>query len=107
MARVIERVEAHYEVQDVEMGKVYRWRPESVVVECYCGKEPTLTASKNACSECGADHRTLVEEVSDASPGDEVYPLGATTTPPRRSAKIAACLSEMRQRTLLASREGS
>ncbi len=72
MARVIERVQAHYEVLDVEMGKVYRWRPESVVVECEeCGKEPTLTASKNACSECGADHRTLVEQVLDASPGDE------------------------------------
>jgi hypothetical protein len=71
VARVIERVQAHYEVQDVEMGKVYRWRPESVVVECSCGNEPTLTASKNACSECGADHRTIVEEVLDASPGDE------------------------------------
>ena len=32
--KVIERIEAHYEVQDVEMGKVYRWCPESVVVEC-------------------------------------------------------------------------
>ena len=75
MAKVIERVQAHYEVQDVEMGKVYRWRPESVVVECSCGNEPTLTASKNACSECGADHRTIVEEVLDASPeeDEEVY----------------------------------
>ena len=75
MAKVIERVEAHYEVRDVEMGKVYRWHPESVVVECYCGKEPTLTASKNACSECGADHRAIVEGVLDASTeeDEEVY----------------------------------
>ncbi len=73
MARVVEHVEAHYKVLDVEMGKVYRWCPESVVVECYCGKEQTLTASKNACSECGADHRPIVEEVLDASTGDEVY----------------------------------
>jgi hypothetical protein len=73
VANVIERVEAYYEVRDVELGKVYRWHPESVVVECYCGKEPTLTASKNACSECGADHRTIVEGVLEASPGDEVY----------------------------------
>ncbi len=71
MAKVIERVQAHYEVQDVEMGKVYRWHPESIVVECYCSNESTLTASKNACSECGADHRTIVEEVLDASPEDE------------------------------------
>jgi hypothetical protein len=71
LAKVIERVQAHYEVLDVELGKVYRWHPESVVVECYCGKEPTLTASKNACSECGVDHRAIIEEVLDASPGDE------------------------------------
>ncbi len=76
MAKVIERVQAHYEVQDVEMGKVYRWHPESVVVECYCSKESTLTASKNACSECGADHRTIVEEVMEASHGDEGYHPG-------------------------------
>jgi hypothetical protein len=64
---MIERVQAHYEVQDVEMGKLYRWCPESVVVECEeCGKKQTLTASKNACGECGADHRTIVEEVLDA-----------------------------------------
>jgi hypothetical protein len=63
---VIERVQAHYEVQDVEMGKVYRWCPESVVVECECGKKQTLTASKNACGECGADHRVIVDEVLDA-----------------------------------------
>ena len=34
VAKVIERVEAHYGVRDVEMGKVYTWRPQSVVVEC-------------------------------------------------------------------------
>ena len=73
MAKLIERVQAHYEVQDVEMGKVYRWHPESIVVECYCGKKPTLTASANACSECGADHRTIVEEVLGANLEDEVY----------------------------------
>jgi hypothetical protein len=62
LAKVIECAQAHYEVQDVEMGKVYRWRPESVVVECECGEELPLTASKYACDECGTEHRTLVEE---------------------------------------------
>jgi (Z)-2-((N-methylformamido)methylene)-5-hydroxybutyrolactone dehydrogenase len=47
VAKVIERVEAHYEVQDVEMGTVYRWHPESVVVECYCGNEPTILTNVN------------------------------------------------------------
>ena len=71
MAKVIERVEAHYEVLDVEMGKVYRWRPESVVVECECGKKPILTASKTICGECRADHRAIVEEVLEARPEEE------------------------------------
>jgi hypothetical protein len=62
--KVIERIDAHYEVQDVGMGKVYRWRPESVVVECEeCGENQTLTASMHACEECGADHRPVVEQV--------------------------------------------
>lgn len=72
VAKIIERVRARYEVEDVEMGKVYRWRPESVVVECGCGEKPTLTASKHACGQCGADHRTVVQdEVSGARLEDE------------------------------------
>jgi hypothetical protein len=71
VVKVIERVNAHYEVQHVEMGKVYRWCPESVVVECECGKKLSLTASKNACSECETDHRTIVEEVLEARPAEE------------------------------------
>src|SRR5919107_5441320 len=67
--KVIERLDAHYEVQDVEMGKVYWWRPESVVVECdKCGENQTLSASRHACEECGADHRPVVEQVLEAHP---------------------------------------
>jgi hypothetical protein len=71
VAKVIERVEAHYEVRDVEVGKVYRWRPEGVVVECECGKTPTLTASKASCGGCGTDHRDIAEEVLEARPGGD------------------------------------
>jgi hypothetical protein len=71
VAKVIKRLEAHYEVQDVEMGKVYRWCPGCVVVECECGKNPTLTASKAACGECGADHQAIVEEVLETLPEDD------------------------------------
>ena len=28
--RVIERIEGHYEAQEVEFGRVYRWTPETV-----------------------------------------------------------------------------
>ncbi len=66
MAKVIERVEARYDVQEVEFGEIYKWRPESVVVECGCGEEPTLTASTSTCGECGADHGTVMREESTA-----------------------------------------
>ena len=72
MAKVIERVEARYDVQEVEFGEIYKWRPESVVVECGCGEEPTLTASTSTCGECGADHGTVMREESTARRlGDE------------------------------------
>jgi hypothetical protein len=70
--KVIKRLDAHYEVQDVPMGKVYRWRPESVVVECeQCGENQILSASKHACEECGADQRVVVEQVLEASPEED------------------------------------
>jgi hypothetical protein len=63
VAKVITYAKACYEIQDVEMGKVYRWRPESVVVKCDCGEEPSLTASNSTCEKCGAVYRDIVEEV--------------------------------------------
>src|SRR5438067_889025 len=35
---VIERLAEHYEAEDVEYGRVYKWCPECVVLECACGK---------------------------------------------------------------------
>jgi hypothetical protein len=64
VTKVIERVDAHYEVEDLPMSKVYRWCPESVVIVCeHCTKTTTLTTSKRACAECGANYRALLEEV--------------------------------------------
>ena len=38
MVEVTERAAGYYEVQKVEFGKVYRWRPGGgVVPECCCG----------------------------------------------------------------------
>jgi len=71
MATVIERVEAHYEVQDVEMGKVYRWCPANVLIDCTCGEESTLSAFITTCGECGTDHAPLVEEMLEARPEDK------------------------------------
>ncbi len=43
MTTVTEHTEGSYEVQDVQFGKVYKWRPENVVVRCECGERATLT----------------------------------------------------------------
>src|SRR5215204_1805146 len=61
----------NYEIQDVEMGKVYRWCPERAVLECTCGEQVTLSAFRSTCPECGADHAPNVEEVLDARPEDK------------------------------------
>ena len=77
MAKVIERTRARYELEDVEYGKVYRWKPERVMVECGCGEKTSLTHSETACEECGAEHTGLArEDLSDRQlQGDEdVHP---------------------------------
>jgi hypothetical protein len=53
VAKVIEHAEAHYEVQNVEFGKVYRWCPERAVDKCNCCETPTLTTFRTTCGECG------------------------------------------------------
>jgi len=62
VAKVIERAEAHYDVQEVEFGRVYQWRPKSVLIECECGEMTMLTASKTTCKACGGQHTGLVRE---------------------------------------------
>ena len=58
--KIIERIPAHYHTQQVgDLGQVYRWCPEQVVLECgACGTRGTfkwsnLIASLVSC-ECGA-----------------------------------------------------
>jgi hypothetical protein len=61
MTQIIERVEAHYEVQAVEMGTVYIWCPESVVIECDCSQTFTTEgAMVGSCPSCGAEHTGVV-----------------------------------------------
>lgn len=74
MVGVIERAEGRYEVQDVEFGRVYRWRPERVVVECDCGERAALTCSETTC-RCGADHAAVVrEELVVCSEDEALHP---------------------------------
>jgi hypothetical protein len=72
MAKVTERVDGRYEVQDVEFGTVYKWRPKRMVAECQCGLKLSLTASTTSCVECGTDHMLSVKEaLTDVHQSDQ------------------------------------
>jgi hypothetical protein len=66
--RIVERIPAHYQVEEVEdFGRSYRWYPEQVVLECNaCGtrtthKRSNLTTSIIAC-ECKAKSTADIRE---------------------------------------------
>ena len=88
--RIIEHTEAHYETQNVEFGRVYKWHPESVTVECEeCGKKSTYTRASLIDSlitcECGKDHTARIREelVLQVLDEDEVLHPGDTSTLPK------------------------
>jgi hypothetical protein len=72
LKKVVECAQAHYEVQDVEFGKVYKWCPERVVLEYGCGGRIYLNSSRTSCEECSTDHVVAVrEELSELRQNDE------------------------------------
>ena len=66
--KIIERIPAHYETEEVEdLGRAYRWCPEQVVLECgACGTRETFNRSNLISSlvkcECGARCSARVRE---------------------------------------------
>ena len=61
-AKVIERIGGYYEAQEVPFGVVYQWHPGYLLIECGCSEKSALTCFTSICSECGADHATVVQE---------------------------------------------
>jgi hypothetical protein len=78
--RIVERIPAHYEVEEIsDLGRSYRWCPEKVVVECGgCGKRTTLGRSQLITSivtcGCGVESTAGVREelLIEALTEDEV-----------------------------------
>ena len=62
MPKILERVDARYEVEELPLGKVYKWRPRSVLIKCECGQNTPLTASSPDCEECGKEHVGLLQK---------------------------------------------
>src|SRR5215210_4961959 len=63
VVKVLECVGEHYEFQDVQRARVYKWCPAAVALECECGERPTLTSSRTTCFSCGVDHKDVFAEV--------------------------------------------
>lgn len=70
MARIIECFAAHYETEELEGAKTYRWRPGYAVVECGCGEKLDITGAARPCS-CGEDYSTVLKELADREPEKE------------------------------------
>ena len=76
--RIIERIAEHYDVQEVEFGKVYKWCAEEVVVDCDCGKRSVfkrsdLLASEARCCECDKKPSAGIREEAAIRLPDEDY----------------------------------
>ncbi len=65
MSRIIENTEAHYETLEVPFGRIYRWHPAHLVLECDCGETLTFCATSATCSchRCGADYGASVHDI--------------------------------------------
>ena len=55
--KIIQRVQAHYEVREVSFGKTYEWHNAYVALECECGQKTILSATSTitTCRRCDAD----------------------------------------------------
>jgi len=63
VVKVLECVGDHYEVQEAQRARVYKWCPATISLECECGERLTLTSSRTTCFRCGADHTDVFAEV--------------------------------------------
>ena len=63
MLTAVKRTGGHYEVQELDFGRVYRWCPERVDIECECGERLDVTAVSTAtCRRCGTNHAANIQE---------------------------------------------
>lgn len=74
MTQVKERIEGHYEVEEVPYGKVYKWIPGYALVECNCGQLMIVDAATTACPSCGNVYAAVMQALEGKPLGkDEAY----------------------------------
>jgi hypothetical protein len=67
----IDRTKGHYEVQEVDFGRVYRWCPERVDVECGGGRSDVSAVSAAAGPRRGANHAATIGAVPTAGSSED------------------------------------
>lgn len=72
MSKVKVRIEGHYEVREISYGKDYVWVPGHALIECDCGQVTDADANHTICSNCGADHSAVVQQVVGRHLSDDV-----------------------------------
>jgi len=60
MVTTEERIEGHYEVQEVPYGKAYRWGPDCAIIECDCGQSMLVQEVATVCPRCGARYTGVI-----------------------------------------------
>jgi hypothetical protein len=74
MTQIRERIEGHYEVEEVPYGRVYKWTVGHALVECEnCGQLMIVDPAATACPDCGTDY-------AEVTRGLEGKPLGKDET---------------------------
>ncbi len=71
MVWIIEHTEAQYKEKEMEFGKVLKWCPERLVLECGCGERPTISRIVTACDGCGKDYMLVFQVKSASQPSEE------------------------------------
>jgi hypothetical protein len=68
MVQILQRLQAHYENRELPFATVYEWHPASVILECDCGEQVTLSdtsSTTTTCSGCGAELGTFVHDIRE------------------------------------------
>jgi len=69
MLTAVKRTGGHYEVQELDFGRVYRWCPEHVDIACECGER--LDVAATACPRCGANLAATIAAVPTAGRSED------------------------------------
>jgi hypothetical protein len=65
--KIIERVQAHYEVHEVPFGKTYEWHRAYVTLECGCVEKVTLNTTSTilTCPQCGTGFAAFIHNIQE------------------------------------------